>query len=43
TREERATARVGFLVQSPTGDGCGAVFDRIAFLPGGVANLRDGR
>ncbi|MFB7402603.1 DUF1349 domain-containing protein [Streptomyces rubiginosohelvolus] len=43
TREERAAARVGFLVQSPTGDGCGAVFDRIAFLPGGVANLRDGR
>lgn len=43
TEEERAAARVGFLVQSPTGEGCGAVFDRIAFLPGGVENLRDGR
>ncbi|MEU3056541.1 DUF1349 domain-containing protein [Streptomyces griseus] len=43
TEEERAAARVGFLVQSPTGKGCGAVFDRIAFLAGGVENLRDGR
>jgi len=43
TAEQRAAARVGFLVQSPTGEGCGAVFDRIAFLPRGVENLRDGR
>ncbi|MFD5201032.1 DUF1349 domain-containing protein [Streptomyces sp. NPDC058375] len=43
TEEERAAARIGFLVQSPTGEGCGTVFDRIAFLPGGVENLRDGR
>lgn len=40
---ERAAARVGFLVQSPTGEGCGAAFDRIAFLAGGVEDLRDGR
>ncbi|MFB8107624.1 DUF1349 domain-containing protein [Streptomyces sp. DSS69] len=43
TDEERAAARIGFLVQSPTGEGCGAVFDRITFLAGGVENLRDGR
>lgn len=43
TEKERAAARAGFLVQSPTGEGCGAVFDRIAFLAGGVEDLRDGR
>ncbi|MYR93966.1 MULTISPECIES: DUF1349 domain-containing protein [unclassified Streptomyces] len=43
TAEQRAAARAGFLVQSPTGEGCGAVFDRIAFLAGGVEDLRDGR
>lgn len=43
TASERAAARAGFLVQSPTGEGCGAVFDRIAFTAGGVENLRDGR
>ncbi|MBK5992041.1 DUF1349 domain-containing protein [Streptomyces microflavus] len=43
TAAERAAARAGFLVQSPTGEGCGAVFDRIAFLAGGVEDLRDGR
>ncbi|MFW3465611.1 DUF1349 domain-containing protein [Streptomyces microflavus] len=43
TEKERAAARVGFLVQSPTGEGCGAVFDRIAFAAGGVEDLRDGR
>lgn len=43
TAGERAAARVGFLVQSPTGEGCGAAFDRIAFRPEGVKNLRDGR
>ncbi|MFH9479066.1 hypothetical protein ACH4L7_35330 [Streptomyces anulatus] len=41
--KERAAARAGFLVQSPTGEGCGAVFDRTAFLVGGVEDLRDGR
>ncbi|MDX2405829.1 DUF1349 domain-containing protein [Streptomyces microflavus] len=43
TAAERASARAGFLVQSPTGEGCGAVFDRIAFAAGGVEDLRDGR
>ncbi|MEU0306213.1 DUF1349 domain-containing protein [Streptomyces cyaneofuscatus] len=43
TAGQRAAARAGFLVQSPTGEGCGAVFDRIAFLAGGVEDLRDGR
>jgi uncharacterized protein len=36
------TARVGFLAQSPQGQGCRAVFDRIAFSPGAPADLRDG-
>ncbi|MEU0158366.1 DUF1349 domain-containing protein [Streptomyces sp. NPDC006261] len=43
TAEQRAAARAGFLVQSPTGEGCGAVFDRIVFLAGGVEDPRDGR
>jgi regulation of enolase protein 1 (concanavalin A-like superfamily) len=34
--------RVGFLAQSPTGDGCAATFDRITFRPGAPGNLRDG-
>ena len=36
------TVRVGFLAQSPQGQGCHAVFDRIAFSPGAPADLRDG-
>jgi uncharacterized protein len=36
------TARVGFLVQSPRGDGCRAVFDEIAFSDRAPADLRDG-
>jgi uncharacterized protein len=35
-------ARVGFLAQSPTGQGCAATFDLIAFRPGAPQNLRDG-
>src|SRR6476619_6809187 len=35
-------ARVGFLAQSPTGEGCAATFDHIAFRPGAPADLRDG-
>jgi regulation of enolase protein 1 (concanavalin A-like superfamily) len=35
-------ARVGFLSQSPTGEGCTATFDRIEFRPGTPKNLRDG-
>ncbi|MFE4829997.1 DUF1349 domain-containing protein [Streptomyces sp. NPDC056672] len=42
TAEEIATARVGFLVQSPTGEGCAVTFDGIAFRPTGLADLRDG-
>ncbi|MBO0914655.1 DUF1349 domain-containing protein [Streptomyces laculatispora] len=42
TPEQAAAASVGFLVQSPTGDGCEASFDRIAFRPTGLADLRDG-
>ena len=34
--------RVGFLAQSPTGDGCAVTFDHIKFSPGAPANLRDG-
>ena len=34
--------RVGFLAQSPTGQGCTAVFDHISFQPGAPENLRDG-
>jgi regulation of enolase protein 1 (concanavalin A-like superfamily) len=34
--------RVGFLAQSPTGEGCAATFDHIAFRPGAPGNLRDG-
>jgi hypothetical protein len=34
--------RVGFLAQSPAGDGCTASFDHIAFARGAPANLRDG-
>ena len=34
--------RVGFLAQSPTGEGCAATFDHIAFRPGAPADLRDG-
>jgi regulation of enolase protein 1 (concanavalin A-like superfamily) len=34
--------RVGFLAQSPTGQGCAATFDHITFRPGAPENLRDG-
>jgi uncharacterized protein len=33
---------VGFLAQSPAGDGCTATFDHIAFRPGAPEDLRDG-
>jgi uncharacterized protein len=35
-------AKVGFLAQSPTGDGCAATFAQIGFGAGAPANLRDG-
>ena len=34
--------RVGFMAQSPTGPGCSATFDHIAFQAGAPKNLRDG-
>ncbi|WP_152361052.1 DUF1349 domain-containing protein [Microlunatus speluncae] len=40
-REARA-AEVGFLVQSPEGEGCRVSFDRIGFKVGGPEDLRDG-
>jgi uncharacterized protein len=42
TLGEASGARVGFLAQSPAGPGCTAVFDDIAYKPGGPADLRDG-
>jgi uncharacterized protein len=42
TLGEASGARVGFLAQSPTGPGCTAVFDEIAYKPGAPADLRDG-
>lgn len=35
-------ARIGFLAQSPTGQGCTARFDQISFRSGAPADLRDG-
>lgn len=35
-------ARVGFLAQSPAGEGCTATFDQIAYSAGAPENLRDG-
>jgi regulation of enolase protein 1 (concanavalin A-like superfamily) len=34
--------RVGFMAQSPAGEGCAATFDHITFRPGAPSNLRDG-
>ncbi|MFD0022034.1 DUF1349 domain-containing protein [Streptomyces sp. NPDC058382] len=42
TPEQSAAASVGFLVQSPTGEGCEASFDHITYRPTGLADLRDG-
>jgi regulation of enolase protein 1 (concanavalin A-like superfamily) len=41
-RDPAELVRVGFLAQSPTGEGCTAAFDRISFRPGAPKNLRDG-
>jgi regulation of enolase protein 1 (concanavalin A-like superfamily) len=40
--ETGETVRVGFLAQSPTGPGCTAVFDQIAFSAEAPEDLRDG-
>jgi regulation of enolase protein 1 (concanavalin A-like superfamily) len=42
TADAAAPVRVGFLAQSPAGDGCAATFDQITFRPGAPENLRDG-
>jgi uncharacterized protein len=42
TLGEASGARVGFLAQSPTGAGCTAVFDSVAYQLGAPADLRDG-
>lgn len=42
TPEQAAAASIGFLAQSPTGEGCEVSFDRIAFRPAAPADLRDG-
>jgi uncharacterized protein len=34
--------KVGFLAQSPTGEGCAATFSQIGFGAGAPSNLRDG-
>lgn len=34
--------RIGFLVQSPTGEGCAAHFSQIAYVPQKLADLRSG-
>ncbi|MFI8188191.1 DUF1349 domain-containing protein [Streptomyces sp. NPDC085946] len=39
---ETGAALVGFMAQSPTGEGCAVAYDHIAFRPGGPAGLRDG-
>lgn len=42
TLGEASGARIGFMSQSPRGEGCTAVFDNIVYKPGAPANLRDG-
>jgi hypothetical protein len=42
TLGESSGARIGFLAQSPAGQGCTAVFDNISYKPGAPASLRDG-
>jgi hypothetical protein len=42
TLGEASGARIGFMPQSPRGEGCTAVFDNIVYKPGAPANLRDG-
>ncbi len=42
TEEAAALVRVGFMAQSPAGEGCAATFDHITFRPGAPEDLRDG-
>jgi hypothetical protein len=34
--------RIGFSAQSPTGQGCKAIFSEIRYLPGKIVDLRNG-
>jgi hypothetical protein len=40
--DSSATVDAGFLVQSPTGEGCAVAFDAIAYTPARLAALRTG-
>jgi regulation of enolase protein 1 (concanavalin A-like superfamily) len=40
--DEPERTAVGFLAQSPTGDGCSATFDQIRYTPRRLEELRDG-
>jgi uncharacterized protein len=40
--EGAAPVQVGFLAQSPMGEGCGVAFDHITFTPERLADLRSG-
>ncbi|MGW8061328.1 DUF1349 domain-containing protein [Streptomyces ziwulingensis] len=40
--KETGAALVGFLAQSPTGEGCTVTYDRLEFRPHWPADLRDG-
>jgi hypothetical protein len=42
TLGEASGARVGFLAQSPLGEGCTAIFDAVTFKASVPADLRDG-
>lgn len=39
---EATAVRVGFLAQSPAGQGCTAIFEHVALTAGAPADLRDG-
>lgn len=41
-RDPSAPTAIGFATQSPTGDGCAAVFSDISYQPGAPADIRDG-
>ncbi|MER5768387.1 DUF1349 domain-containing protein [Streptomyces sp. NPDC001985] len=42
TEEEARAARVGFLAQSPAGEGCEVAFDRVEYRAVAPSGLRDG-
>ncbi|MBD0842484.1 DUF1349 domain-containing protein [Streptomyces sp. TRM68416] len=40
--KETGAALVGFMAQSPMGEGCVVTYDHLEFRPGGPSDLRDG-